>query len=55
MVIAEVWPADRVDNDLNNEIRNTIHLGNQRTPTQDAEYAINQLAEMAVRAMSPAD
>jgi uncharacterized membrane protein len=54
MVIAEVWPADRVDNELNNEIRNTIHLGNQRTPTQDAEYAINQLAEMAVRAMSPA-
>ena len=54
MVIAEVWPADRVDNDLNDEIRNTFHLGNQRTPTQDVEYAINQLTEMAVRAMSPA-
>ena len=54
MVLAEVWPADRVDNDLNNEIRNTFHLGNQRTPTQDVEYAINQLTEMAVRAMSPA-
>jgi uncharacterized membrane protein len=54
MVIAEVWPADRIDNDLNNEIRNTFHLGNQRTPTQDVEYAINQLNEMAVRAMSPA-
>ena len=54
MVIAEVWPADRVDNDLNDEIRNTFHLGNQRTPTQDVEYAVNQLTEMAVRAMSPA-
>jgi len=54
IVIALVWPADRVDNDLETEIRNTVHLGNQRTPTQDIEYAINQLTEMAVRAMSPA-
>jgi len=54
MVIAQVWPADRVDNDLDNEIRNTFHLGNQRTPTQDVEYAVNQLTEIAVRAMSPA-
>jgi uncharacterized membrane protein len=54
MVIALVWPSDRVDNDLENEIRNTFHLGNQRTPTQDVEYAVNQLTEMAVRAMSPA-
>jgi uncharacterized membrane protein len=53
-VIALVWPADQVGNDLENEIRNTFHLGNQRTPTQDVEYAVNQLTEMAVRAMSPA-
>ena len=25
-----------------------------RTPTQDVAYAVNQLVEMAVRAMSPA-
>ena len=54
MVIALVWPADRVDNELDNEIRNAFHIGNQRTPTQDVEYAVNQLTEMAVRAMSPA-
>ncbi|MGB9177073.1 MAG: DUF2254 domain-containing protein [Methanoregula sp.] len=54
MVIGRVWPADRVDNELEDEIRNTFHLGNQRTPTQDVEYAVNQLTEMAVRAMSPA-
>jgi uncharacterized membrane protein len=54
MVLAFVWPADRVDEELDNEIRNTFHLGNQRTPTQDIEYAVNQLTEMAVRAMSPA-
>ena len=29
-------------------------IGNTRTPTQDVAYAVNQLVEMAVRAMSPA-
>jgi uncharacterized membrane protein len=54
MVISLVWPADRGNKELDDEIRNTFHLGNQRTPTQDVEYAVNQLTEMAVRAMSPA-
>ncbi len=54
MVIARVWPADRIDAELDQDIRNTYHLGRQRTPTQDSEYAVNQLTEMAVRAMSPA-
>jgi uncharacterized membrane protein len=54
MVIARVWPADRMDAELDQDIRNTFHLGRQRTPSQDAEYAVNQLTEMAVRAMSPA-
>jgi uncharacterized membrane protein len=53
-VIALVWPADMVDKQLDKEINKTFHLGNQRTPTQDVEYAVNQLTEMAVRAMSPA-
>jgi uncharacterized membrane protein len=54
VVVALIWPADRVDNELDKEIINTFHPGNQRTPTQDLEYAVNQLTEMAVRAMSPA-
>jgi uncharacterized membrane protein len=53
-VIALVWPADAVDEKLDKEIKKTFHLGNQRTPTQDVVYAVNQLTEMAVRAMSPA-
>ena len=53
-VIAFVWPADLVDTELDIEINKTFHVGNQRTPTQDVEYAVNQLTEMAVRAMSPA-
>ena len=53
-VVALVWPAARVDRRLDKQIRRAIRTGSQRTPTQDIECAVNQLVEMAVRAMSPA-
>jgi uncharacterized membrane protein len=53
-VVALVWPAGRVDQQVDRQLRRAFRLGNQRTPTQDVEYAVNQLVEMAVRAMSPA-
>jgi uncharacterized membrane protein len=52
--VASVWPADRIDEELDRQIRNAFRIGNGRTPTQDVAYAVNQLVEMAVRAMSPA-
>jgi uncharacterized membrane protein len=53
-VVARVWPADRVEEQLEKQIHRAFRIGNGRTPTQDVEYAVNQLTEMAVRAMSPA-
>ena len=53
-VAALVWPADKVGERLAKNLRRGVQIGNQRTPTQDIEYAINQLVEIAVRAMSPA-
>jgi uncharacterized membrane protein len=53
-VVALIWPAGRVDEELDQEIRQAFRLGSSRTPTQDVAYAVNQLVEMAVRAMSPA-
>ena len=53
-VVALVWPAGRVDEQFDKLIRRAFQIGNGRTPTQDVEYAVNQLTEMAVRAMSPA-
>jgi uncharacterized membrane protein len=53
-VAALVWPAATVTDQLAKHLRRGIQVGNQRTPTQDVEYAINQLVEIAVRAMSPA-
>ena len=53
-VVALVWPAGRFDEQLEEHIGHAFQIGNRRTPTQDVEYAVNQLVEMAVRAMSPA-
>ena len=53
-IVALVWPAAIVTDQLAKHLRRGIQIGNQRTPTQDTEYAINQLVEIAVRAMSPA-
>jgi uncharacterized membrane protein len=53
-VVALVWPADRFNEQLEGQICHAFQIGNGRSPTQDVEYAINQLVEMAVRAMSPA-
>jgi uncharacterized membrane protein len=53
-VVALISPADRVNEPLDKLIRRAFQIGNGRTPTQDVEYAVNQLTEMAVRAMSPA-
>jgi uncharacterized membrane protein len=53
-VLAMVWPAVRVDEQLAGRIRRAFQIGNGRTPTQDIVYGVNQLTEMAVRAMSPA-
>jgi uncharacterized membrane protein len=52
--IALIWPATRVDQELERKIYNAFRVGNGRTPSQDIPYAVNQLVEMAVRAMSPA-
>ncbi len=53
-IVALVWPASRVDEELDSDIRHAFQVGNNRTPTQDIAYGVNQLVEMAVRAMSPA-
>lgn len=52
-LIAQVHPADRCTPALAREIAGHFLVGAQRTPTQDIEYAIHQLVEVALRALSP--
>ncbi len=49
--IAEVYP--QLPEDLARRVSLLVVTGNTRTPTQDVEYGILQLAEVAVRSLSP--
>ena len=52
-VIATVYAENVTNQKLVNEISVLIVLGAYRTPVQDPEFAIHQLVEIALRALSP--
>lgn len=51
--IVLVRPADAMDSGLEREIQEALAFGNQRTSAQDIELPLDQLVEVAVRALSP--
>ncbi|WP_121971662.1 DUF2254 domain-containing protein [Leptolyngbya sp. BC1307] len=51
--LAIVYPAEAVCKKLVEQINNAFVVGSQRTDRQDIEFSINQLVEIAVRALSP--
>ncbi len=51
--LAMVWPGDKVTEKFVAEVNSACVLGNQRTSAQDVEFAVHQLVEIAVRALSP--
>jgi uncharacterized membrane protein len=52
--LVAVWPGNRVGRELARRVDDAFVLGQRRTPTEDVEFAANQLVEIAVRAISPA-
>jgi uncharacterized membrane protein len=48
-----VFPGDRIDEKFAAQVNGKFAFGNERTPSQDLEYAVEQLVEIAVRALSP--
>lgn len=52
VVIAELSGAE-ADEEIANKIRNCFSTGGMRTATQDLEYLIDELVEIALRALSP--
>lgn len=52
-VIATLYSKDRVADSLLEKINDLYICGSSRTPIQDPEYAIHQMVEIAVRALSP--
>lgn len=51
--LAEVTPSSRADDALATKVDQQVFFGRDRTPTQDIEFSIDQLVEVAVRALSP--
>lgn len=50
--LMRVWPGGRVTDSLVERANAAFALGNQRTSTQDIEFAVTQLVEIALRALS---
>ena len=48
-----IWPGSRVTDQLTKQVQSFFVMGHQRISDQDIEFGINQLVEMAVRALSP--
>ncbi len=51
--LGTVWPGERVDEKLSGKINTFFIVGPERRLEQDVEFAISQLVEIAVRALSP--
>src|SRR5258708_2528586 len=53
-VIAEVWPAEAADEGCRRAILHSVYIERERDVTQDVRFGVRQLADIALRALSPA-
>lgn len=51
--LAQVWPPEGVDEEVRAAVRKAFVMGPQRTPDQDVEFGIVEIADIAVKALSP--
>lgn len=51
--IAYVWPGEKLTNELARSICQSFEAGTQRTQSQDIEFGIDQIRQVALRALSP--
>ena len=52
-VLLEAWPAERCDEDAAEALRAAFAIGSRRTALQDLRFLIDELVEIAARALSP--
>lgn len=51
--LADLWPADRAGDGAQHAVREAFALGSRRTALQDLRFLIDELVEIAARALSP--
>lgn len=52
-VLARVWPPERLTEAITTRINGAVILGDRRTAEQDIKFCVDELVEIAVRALSP--
>ncbi len=52
-IVARAWPPSQIDDDIAAAIRDALNLGAERTMQADVEFGLQQLADIALRALSP--
>ncbi len=52
-ILADISPADAVNDDLCEAVRGCFTTGNKRTPENDIMFLVSELVEIAARALSP--
>jgi uncharacterized membrane protein len=52
-ILADITPADAVDDDLAEALRDCFTVGEGRTPENDIMFLVSELVEIAARALSP--
>ena len=52
-VLVVIHPSERATEEIESAVRSSFQIANARSPFQDVEFAVQQLTEMAVRALSP--
>lgn len=51
--LAFVWPAAKLTDEAAGSLRDCVTVGTQRTPVQDQLFLVDELVEIAARALSP--
>jgi uncharacterized membrane protein len=51
--VARAYPPEKVAEEIHTRIHDAFIFGPERTQTQDPEFVLNELVEIAVRALSP--
>jgi len=51
--VITAYPRDRVSDEIDEDLRGAVVIGQDRTPHQDLEFAIRRIVELAQRSLSP--
>lgn len=52
-VLAQLFPKERVNEEIIDQLHSAISLGSERTLVQDSDLMVTQLVQIALRALSP--